>query len=116
MGLEHGAVCVGCCWALFALLFAIGVMSILWMALVTALVFIQRTLPGGDRVTPFLGAILVAFGIWIAVSPASVPGLTQPGSGMGMRGGTHRPMTRLPATSMNPKPAPAKSMNKGAQP
>jgi predicted metal-binding membrane protein len=116
MGLEHGAVCVGCCWALFALLFAIGVMSILWMALVTALVFIQRTLPGGDRITPFLGAILVAFGIWIAVSPASVPGLTQPGSGMGTRGGTHRPMTSMPATSMNPKPAPAKSMNQGAQP
>ncbi len=101
MGIEHGAVCVGCCWALFALLFAIGVMSILWMALVTALVFIQRTLPGGDRTTRLLGAILVAFGVWIAVSPASVPGLTQPGMAMGTGGGIQRPMTSIPVTPMN---------------
>ncbi len=84
MGVEHGAICVGCCWALFALLFALGVMSVLWMAVVTALVFVQRTLPHGDRITPFLGVGLVAFGIWIAAAPGSVPGLTQPGSAPAM--------------------------------
>jgi hypothetical protein len=114
MGLEHGAVCVGCCWALFVVLFALGVMSILWMTLVTAVVFIQRTLPRGDRITRLLGATLVAFGVWIAVSPSSVPGLTEPGSGMGMTAGTHRPMTRMPAMSKTPKQAPA--MSKRARP
>jgi predicted metal-binding membrane protein len=100
MGLEHGAVCVACCWALFALLFAIGVMSILWMALLTVVVFVQRTLPRGDRITPFVGIALVAFGIWIAVAPASVPGLTQPGRGMGSMTDVHRlGMPAPPATT-----------------
>ena len=45
MGIEHGGICVGCCWALMAALFALGVMSIAWMAFVAALIAAERLLP-----------------------------------------------------------------------
>jgi predicted metal-binding membrane protein len=45
MGTQHGAWCVGCCWALMASLFALGVMSIAWMAFVAALIAAEKTLP-----------------------------------------------------------------------
>ena len=79
MGAEHGAYCVGCCWGLMVVLFALGVMSLFWMAAVAALIFAQKVLPYGDRLARVLAVGLVAVGIWIAASPGSVPGLTQPG-------------------------------------
>ena len=45
MGIEHGAWCVGCCWALMATLFALGVMSLTWMVVVAALVAVEKLLP-----------------------------------------------------------------------
>src|SRR4029078_9504982 len=45
MGAKHGAWCVGCCWALMASLFALGLMSIVWMAFVAALIAAEKTLP-----------------------------------------------------------------------
>jgi predicted metal-binding membrane protein len=84
MGVEHGAYCVGCCWGLMLVLFAVGVMSITWMVVVAAIVFAEKVLPFGERVSTALAVVLVAFGVWIAVAPGSVPGLTQPGSGMQM--------------------------------
>ena len=45
MGVEHGAWCVGCCWALMAALFALGVMSVGWMAFVAALIAVEKLLP-----------------------------------------------------------------------
>ncbi|MDQ6683963.1 MAG: DUF2182 domain-containing protein [Pseudomonadota bacterium] len=50
MGLEHGAYCAGCCWALMALLFAFGVMNLLWVALLAAFVFAEKLFPAGARV------------------------------------------------------------------
>ena len=84
MGIEHGAWCVGCCWALMVVLFAVGVMSITWMVVVAAIVFAEKVLPVGERVATALAVVLVAFGVWVAVAPGSVPGLTRPGSGMKM--------------------------------
>jgi predicted metal-binding membrane protein len=78
MGAEHGTYCVGCCWALMVVLFALGVMSILWMAVVAAVIFAQKVLPHGDRFAPAFALAFVVVGIWIALSPDSVPGLTQP--------------------------------------
>ena len=80
MGAEHGAYCVGCCWGLMVVLFALGVMSLFWMAVVAALIFAQKVLPFGARLTRLLAVALVAFGIWIAAAPGTVPGLTQPGT------------------------------------
>ena len=83
MGVEHGAVCVGCCIGLMLALFALGVMSLVWMALVAAAVLLEKVLPGGERVARGLAIVLIGLGVWIAFAPASVPGLTEP-SDMGM--------------------------------
>lgn len=77
-GLRHGAHCVGCCWGLFVILFALGVMSITWMLAVAVAVFVQKVLPGGRRLEWPLALLLVALGVWIAVDPGSVPGLNAP--------------------------------------
>ena len=79
MGAEHGAYCVGCCWGLMVVLFALGVMSLFWMAVVAALIFAQKVLPYGDRLARVFAVVFIAFGTWIALAPGSVPGLTQPG-------------------------------------
>ncbi len=78
MGIEHGAFCVGCCTGLMLALFALGVMSLFWMAVVTAAILVEKTLPGGEVFARLLAVVLVALGIWVAASPASVPGLKQP--------------------------------------
>jgi predicted metal-binding membrane protein len=78
MGVEHGTFCVGCCWGLMVVLFALGVMSLFWMALVAGLIVVQKLVPHGERVLPVVAALLVALGIWVAAAPSSVPGLTQP--------------------------------------
>jgi predicted metal-binding membrane protein len=87
MGAEHGGYCVGCCWGLMVVLFALGVMSLFWMALVGTLIFAQKVLPFGELLPRVFAVAFVAFGIWVAVAPGSVPGLNEPGSGIGMRMG-----------------------------
>ena len=64
-----------------AVLFVLGVMSLFWMALVAAAVFAEKVLPHGARLATPLAVVLIALGVWVGVAPASVPGLTQPGSG-----------------------------------
>ena len=81
MGAKHGAWCVGCCWALMASLFALGVMSIAWMAFVAALIAAEKTLPWGRAVTYGTAAILLTLGILLAAVPDAIPGLTIPGDG-----------------------------------
>ena len=78
MGAEHGAFCVGCCAGLMLALFVLGVMSLFWMAAVAAAIFAEKVAPFGERAAVVLAVALVALGIWVAASPASVPGLTQP--------------------------------------
>jgi predicted metal-binding membrane protein len=80
-GLAHGVDCVGCSGALMAVLFVLGVMSLFWMAVVAVAIFAEKVLPRGPRLAPVFAMALVALGIWIAVSPGSVPGLTQPAGG-----------------------------------
>ena len=84
MGIVHGGWCIGCCWALMVVLFAVGVMSITWMVVVAAIVFAEKVLPVGERMAQALAVVLIALGIWVAVAPRSVPGLTRPGSEMKM--------------------------------
>jgi predicted metal-binding membrane protein len=87
-GLAHGLDCVGCSGALMAVLFALGAMSLFWMAVVGVAIFTEKVLPPGERLAPAFAIALVALGIWVAVSPATVPGLTEPGGlhSMRMRG------------------------------
>jgi predicted metal-binding membrane protein len=80
MGTRHGAWCVGCCWALMASLFALGVMSLIWMALVTALIALEKTVTRGGKATVYATAlILLVLGVVLLASPDAVPGLTIPG-------------------------------------
>ena len=78
MGLEHGAWCLGCCVGLMLVLFAVGVMSVAWMALVAAVIFAEKVLPRGARLTAPVALALVALGARIAIAPGRVPGLTEP--------------------------------------
>jgi predicted metal-binding membrane protein len=79
MGLEHGAWCLGCCVGLMLVLVVLGVMSITWMAVVAAIIFAEKVLPGGLRMTVVVAVCLIGMGAWIASAPDSVPGLTEPG-------------------------------------
>jgi predicted metal-binding membrane protein len=87
-GLAHGLDCVGCSGALMAVLFVLGVMSLFWMAVVAVAIFAEKVLPRGPRFAPAFAVALVALGIWIGVSPASVPGLTEPGGSPSMEMGS----------------------------
>src|SRR6187551_2718615 len=78
MGAEHGAFCVGCCWGLMLALFALGVMSLFWAAVVAAAIFAEKVLPRGVTVSRSLALVLVVLGLVVAVAPACVPGLTRP--------------------------------------
>lgn len=77
-GLAYGLDCIGCCFGLMAVLFAVGVMSLFWMAVVAVVIFAEKVLPHGLRVARVVAPVLVALGLWVAVSPSSVPGLTEP--------------------------------------
>ena len=87
-GLAHGRDCVGCSGALMAVLFVLGVMSLFWMAVVTVVIFVEKVLPPGPRLAPVVAVALVTLGIWVAISPATVPGLTDPGGAPPMQMGS----------------------------
>jgi predicted metal-binding membrane protein len=80
MGAKHGAWCVGCCWALMASLFALGVMSLAWMAFVAALIALEKTVPWGRAVTYGTAAVLLVLGIAVIAAPDAIPGLSVPGA------------------------------------
>jgi predicted metal-binding membrane protein len=79
-GLEHGAVCIGCCWALMATLFALGVMSLGWMVLVASLVAVEKLLPRREVAERGVALGLVVLGLAVAFFPGELPGFTSPGS------------------------------------
>ena len=63
MGLSHGAFCVGCCWALMLTGFALGLMSLKWMAALTALIGIETLAPYGKQIGRLAGAAMVLWGL-----------------------------------------------------
>jgi predicted metal-binding membrane protein len=81
MGARHGAWCLGCCWALMASLFALGVMSLAWMAFVAALIALEKALPWGRAATYATAALLLVLGVLLVAAPDAIPGLTLPGGG-----------------------------------
>ncbi len=80
MGSRHAGWCLGCCWALMAALFALGVMSLSWMALVAALIALEKTIPWRRAVTWGTAAVLLVLAIAVVVAPHAVPGLVVPSS------------------------------------
>jgi predicted metal-binding membrane protein len=80
MGSRHAGWCLGCCWALMAALFALGVMSLTWMALVAAMIALEKTLPWRRTVTWGTAAVLLVLAIAVLAAPHAVPGLVIPSS------------------------------------
>ncbi|MDM0117438.1 DUF2182 domain-containing protein [Variovorax sp. J22R133] len=70
MGLRHGLFCIGCCWALMALLFVGGVMNLAWIAALSIAVAIEKLAPRGERLAAALGLALIAAGAWRLLSLA----------------------------------------------
>lgn len=73
MGLRHGLFCLGCCWLLFAALFPLGIMNVAAMAVVTLLVFAEKTFPYGERIAKVSGVALLLYGTAVLVFPQALP-------------------------------------------
>ncbi|MGH8014433.1 MAG: DUF2182 domain-containing protein [Candidatus Binataceae bacterium] len=67
MGLRHGALCVGCCGMLMALLFVAGVMNLLWIAVISAFVLLEKAFPYGRGISKVAGVALIAMGIAVTL-------------------------------------------------
>jgi predicted metal-binding membrane protein len=120
-GISAGGRCLASSWALMAVLFALGAMSLVWMAVVAVLIAAERLLPLSSRARIGAAGVLLALTIGVAAAPTSVPGLTVPGSYgadgamMQMGGGAMAPATgsrqrtpsrsdlRSPAAGMSPR-------------
>jgi predicted metal-binding membrane protein len=70
MGWRHGWVCLGCCWALMALLFVLGVMNLWWIIALTLLVLAEKALPAASWLPLASGAALLAWGLWLVLRTA----------------------------------------------
>ena len=68
MGAQHGAYCVGCCWALMMLLFVFGVMSLTAIVVLSTVVAVEKLLPYGHILGKIGGYILIFGGVWMFVS------------------------------------------------
>jgi len=84
MGIKHGGWCVGCCWALMAALFALGVMSIGWMAFIAALIAIEKLLPWRVIASRGVAVVLLVLGLSVALLPHDVPDVRSPAPDMQM--------------------------------
>lgn len=67
MGVKHGAVCMGCCWALMTLLFVVGVMNLAWVAAIAAFVLIEKVVAAGPWIGRAAGVALVILGLWMGL-------------------------------------------------
>lgn len=66
MGLKHGSMCVGCCWLQMLIMFAVGIMNLLAMVLITLLVLIEKALPAYNQwACRLVGVLFIGWGIWI---------------------------------------------------
>jgi predicted metal-binding membrane protein len=81
MGSKHAAWCLGCCWALMAGLFALGIMSVTWMALIAALIALEKTIPWRRAATWGAAGVLLVLAIAVLAIPQDMPGLVIPGGG-----------------------------------
>lgn len=69
-GLAHGLYCLGCCWALMAVLLALGVMSLVWMGVVAAVIAVEKVTRHGEAISRGLGVLLAALAVVVQIDPA----------------------------------------------
>ena len=88
MGIAHGLYCLGCCWLLFVVLFPLGMMNILAIALITIFIIAEKTLPSGFPAVRIGAAALIVYGASVMVVPTLLPGPAVNGHDMLMPDGT----------------------------
>lgn len=76
MGATHGLFCVGCCWAMFVVLVAVGTMNIGWMLILTALIIVEKTFRHGERVAAIGGVAFLILGVILLASPGTINVIT----------------------------------------
>jgi predicted metal-binding membrane protein len=65
LGAEHGIYCIGCCWALMAILFVVGIMNLLWVAVIAAFILLEKLVVPGRLLSRAAGAALIVAGAWM---------------------------------------------------
>jgi predicted metal-binding membrane protein len=70
MGQGHGLFCLGCCWALMLVSFAVGVANLVWMAMLTALMVFEKTGARGRHGVAPIGTFLIGLGVLVLAHPA----------------------------------------------
>jgi len=93
MGLLHGAYCLGCCWLLFVILFPLGIMNIAAMAVITLVIFAEKTLPWGRAAARAAAVVLIAYGFVVVTTPQLLP-TYHPVNGMDMPMDMQMPKTK----------------------
>jgi predicted metal-binding membrane protein len=73
MGRRHGLFCLGCCWALMLLMFAVGVANLIWMAPLAVVMFVEKTSRRGAEITAATGIVLLGLGGVVLAHPAWLP-------------------------------------------
>jgi predicted metal-binding membrane protein len=63
MGAHHGAYCLGCCWGLMAILFFGGIMNLYWIIGLALIVFVEKVLPVGPKLSAVTGGIFILWGL-----------------------------------------------------
>lgn len=76
IGALHGTYCLGCCWALMAILVAMGTMNLAWMVALTIVIFIEKLAPGGEVFATVVAAVTAGIGLWLLVDPSTITTLT----------------------------------------
>jgi predicted metal-binding membrane protein len=75
VGARHGVFCVGCCWALMLVMFAVGIANLVWMAALSLVMVYEKTQPAGRRAVPLTGVVLLTLGAAVALASAWDGGL-----------------------------------------
>ena len=76
MGARHGLYCLGCCWALMAILVAMGTMNVAWMAGLALLILAEKNAPSGERIAVAAAAVFIILGTALVVHPSTLTALT----------------------------------------
>jgi predicted metal-binding membrane protein len=75
VGMYHGVYCVGCCWGLMVVLIAVGVMNLAWMAVLTGVIFLEKTWKYGPALSRITGLSLIVLALFVPAHPELLPGL-----------------------------------------
>jgi len=88
-GLSHGAYCLGCCWALMAVLVVVGLMNLVWMAGIALIFLAEKNWKHAVGLTKLIGTALIALGIAVIVSPGILPNISGASGEPAMKMGEH---------------------------